>query len=235
MTLSINTIQASVRGNKPNQIPNQDHIAIFENDIHLIVSVADGLGSSLHSLEGARIACECVINAAQNWKIDQQLSELDLMIRKNWDNIIAQKDEGFKNYRTTSSFITVFKKDKKILIGQLGDIWVSIQTDGLFQQLCSSDKDFLNETECLGSGRDQKFKICMLEFLQSFNFLLATDGIGDELNIVTIEALHNFFINKFEDIESLNRNNILEKDIVQFINEKNNDDKSLVFTWANKN
>ena len=75
----------------------------------------------------------------------------------------------------------------------------------------------------------------MLEFLQSFNFLLATDGIGDELNIVTIEALHNFFINKFEDIESLNRNNILEKDIVQFINEKNNDDKSLVFTWANKN
>lgn len=234
MPFTINTIQASVRGDKSSEIPNQDYIAIFENDIHLIVSVADGLGSSVNSLDGARIACECVINVVQNWKIDQELSELDLRIRNNWDYIIAQKDDSYTNYRTTSSFITVFKKDKRIIVGQLGDVLVSIQTDGLFQHLDSSAKDFLNETECLGSGREQKFKIRMLEFGQSFNFLLATDGIGDELNIITIEALHNFFINKFDNIEKLNRNKILEKDIMQFINEKNDDDKSLVFTWTNK-
>lgn len=58
----ISYIQATVPGEKPDNIPNQDYIQLFENDTIFIGSVSDGLGSSLHSKDGAALACECVID-----------------------------------------------------------------------------------------------------------------------------------------------------------------------------
>ena len=45
----ISHITASVRGEKPDNIPNQDYIQTFENDTIFIASISDGLGSSLYS------------------------------------------------------------------------------------------------------------------------------------------------------------------------------------------
>ena len=65
--------------------------------------------------------------------------------------------------------------------------------------------------------------------------MIATDGIADELQIEKIETLHDYFKNKFQNIEESKRNNALKCDLEEFLIEKNNDDKSMIFIWSNKN
>ena len=234
MAIKTTLIQASIRGEKPDNIPNQDFIEVFENDDLLLATVSDGIGSSKNSLEGARIACKSVIDEIKNFQLSSDLSILGIRIKEKWTSEIVSKYETTSDHRTTNSFIAVFKNEKKIIVSQLGDVLVSLRIDGLFRYLESTSKDFSNETVCLGSGRDEKFKLALFEFGHSFDFLIATDGIGDEIQTEKIEALHDYFKNKFPSIKALERNDVLKNEIEEFITEKNNDDKSLVFIWSNK-
>lgn len=234
MELKTITIQASIRGDKEEGIPNQDYIQVFENDGYLIAAVSDGLGSSRNSLEGAIFACKSVIDEIQKFQLSSDLYNLGKGIKERWVKEIELKSNVISDFRTTNSFIAVFKNDKKIIVGQIGDVLVSVRIDGLFRYVESTSKDFSNETDCLGSGRDEKFKLALFEFGHSFDFLIATDGIGDELQTEKIEVLHDYFKNKFPNIDESIRNDVLKNEIEEFINEKNNDDKSLVFIWTNK-
>lgn len=234
MELNTTVIQASIRGDKEETIPNQDYIEVFENKEFLIVSVSDGLGSSKNSLQGAIIACKSVIDEIQEFKLSSELYILDKRIKEKWTKEVGEESTTVSDYRTTNSFVAVFKKDKKIIVGQLGDVLVSIRMDGLFRYLESTSKDFSNETDCLGSGRGEKFKLSLYEFGHTFDFLIATDGVGDELRTEKIEVLHDYFISKFQNLDISLRNDILKNEIEEFVNEKNNDDKSLIFIWSNK-
>ena len=211
MELKTTIIQASIRGDKHETIPNQDYINVFENDEFLITTVSDGLGSSKNSLEGAQIACKSVIDEIQKFQLSSELQFLSNKIKERW------------------------KKEKKIIVGQIGDVLVSLRMDGLFRYLESTSKDFSNETVCLGSGRDENFKLALFEFGHTFDFLIATDGIADELQTEKIETLHDYFKNKFQNIEESRRNDALKCDLEEFLTEKNNDDKSMIFIWSNKN
>jgi serine/threonine protein phosphatase PrpC len=228
-------IQTSIRGNKEEGIPNQDHIAFFENEDLLIAAVCDGLGSSKHSLVGATIACQVVIDELQNVYVFHQLQQLGTSIKNRWEKEINRIADSLNDYRTTCSFVGVFKKEKKIVAGQLGDVLISLRIDGLFRYLQSNNKDFSNETECLGSGRKEKFSLVVYEFSHSFDFLIATDGIADELQPEKIESFHNYLKEKFQNIEISLRNDVLKNEIEEFINEKNNDDKSLIFILSTRN
>lgn len=226
-------IQASIRGNKAEHIPNQDYIEIFEDDKYLIVTVSDGLGSSKNSREGAIIACKNVVKEILNFQLSTELKTLDIRIKESWANEISSISDNLGDFRTTNSFIAVFKSEKKIIAGQIGDVLISLRIDGLFRFLETTIKDFSNETVCLGSGRDENFKLALFEFGHTFDFLIATDGIADELEIEKIEVLHDYFKEKFQIMEESKRDETLKSDIEEFINEKNNDDKSLVFIWTN--
>ncbi|MEI6882648.1 MAG: protein phosphatase 2C domain-containing protein [Bacteroidota bacterium] len=234
MKLATTVIQASIRGNKEDGIPNQDFIEVFENDDLMISVVSDGLGSSKNSLDGAKVACKSVIEEIQNFKLTSDLSLLNELIKTRWENEINKLSDTMGDFRTANTFVAVFKKHKKIIVGQLGDVLVSLRMDGLFRYLESTKKDFSNETECLGSGRNEKFNLTLFEFGYSFDFLIATDGIGDELQTEKIEALHDYFKSKFQNLDASFRNEVLKNEIKEFVNEKNNDDKSLVFIWTNK-
>jgi serine/threonine protein phosphatase PrpC len=234
MELNTTVIQATIRGDKDESIPNQDYIEIFENKDLMVTVVSDGLGSSKSSLEGAMIACRTVIAEMQNFHHFHEISILGYRIQQNWTNIIGKKAGTPVEYRTTNSFVAVFKKEKKIIVGQLGDVLVSLRIDGLFRYLQSTSKDFSNETDCLGSGRDEHFNLAIYEFGHSFDFLIATDGVADELLTEKIEPFHDYLKSKFQNIEMELRNDVLKNEIVEFINEKNNDDKSLIFIWSNK-
>ncbi|MCS4432846.1 protein phosphatase 2C domain-containing protein [Aquiflexum gelatinilyticum] len=233
MKLPTTVIKASIRGNKDEEIPNQDFIQLMEDDDILIATISDGLGSSKHSLEGAKLACKTVIEEMMDFQLTSELQLLNEQIKTRWESEINKLSKSIKDYRTTNSFVAVSKKDKKIIVGQLGDVLVSLRIDGLFRYLQSASKDFSNETDCLGSGRNENFNLALYEFGHSFDFLIATDGIGDELEIGKIESLHNYFKSKFKQIDSSIRNDVLKQDIENFISEKNNDDKSLVFIWTN--
>jgi len=231
--LKTDLIKATSKGDKDENIPNQDYIKFFEDDNLLVVTISDGLGSSKNSLEGAQEACKIVISEIKKIEEIEEINFLSETILYKWEKSIESKLGNAKDYRTTNSFIAVMKNSNKIIIGQLGDVFVSIRIDGLFRYLGSNEKDFINETSCLGSGRYENYKMAIFDFSHSFDFLIASDGIGDELLEDKNEMLHNYFINKYKNIPAPKRNKVLKKEIAEFLNEKNNDDKSLVFVWTN--
>jgi serine/threonine protein phosphatase PrpC len=230
----ISYIQATVSGDKPDNIPNQDYIQVFENENIFIGSVSDGLGSSVNSKDGARLACECVIDILkkQNSKVD--FNTLSDKITKQWQQLIKQNNGLIKDYRTTNSFISVFKNEKIVFAGQIGDVMISLRIDGLFRHFETTQKEFSNETDCLGSGKNEQYKIAKYEFGYSFDFLIATDGISDEIEPSKMEAFQNYLKNRFEFLSLENRNNELHSEIETLMKEKNNDDKSLLYAWTNK-
>lgn len=233
MKQDISFIHATIRGDKPEDIPNQDYIQVHEDETLFIVSVSDGLGSSIFSKEGAQIACECVIDAFKKANSSINCSQLSELLTINWQDRIEQKQGQLKDYRTANSFIIVFKSEGLIVSGQLGDVMISLRIDGLFMPLETTQKDFSNETECLGSNRNEPYRILKYEFQQSFDFLIATDGIGDEIDPMKLNAFQNYLKNKFqnESIEVMNRK--LRVELETIMKDKNNDDKSLVFAWTN--
>lgn len=230
----ISYIQATVSGDKPDNIPNQDYIQVFENDTIFIGSVSDGLGSSLHSNDGARLACECVTNILKNESLGIDFNTLSDKITKQWQHLIEQNNGLIKDYRTTNSFVSVFKNEKIILAGQLGDVMISLRIDGLFRHFETTQKEFSNETDCLGSGKNERYKIAKYEFGHSFDFLIATDGISDEIEPLKLEAFQNYLKDKFHNISIETRNSELQSEIENIMKDKNNDDKSLLYTWTNK-
>lgn len=230
----ISYIQATVPGEKPNEIPNQDYIQVFENETIFIVSVSDGLGSSIHSKDGAQLACECVINILKKESSGVDFNTLSDKITNQWQHLVEQNNGLLKDYRTTNSFISVFKKEKIILAGQLGDVMISLRIDGLFRHFETTQKEFSNETDCIGSGKKERFKLEKYEFGYSFDFLIATDGISDEIDPSKIEAFQNYLKQKFLVVSHEKRNGELHSEIENIMKDKNNDDKSLVYIWTNK-
>jgi len=230
----ISYIQASVPGDKPDNIPNQDYIQVFENETIFIGAVSDGLGSSLHSKEGARLACECVIDILKKEVSVIYFNTLSDKITKQWQHLVVQNNELINDYRTTNSFVSVFKKEKIIIAGQLGDVMISLRIDGLFRHFETTQKEFSNETDCLGSGKSEKYKIAKYEFGHSFDFLIATDGISDEIDPLKFEAFQDYLKDKIQNLSIDKRNIELQSEIENIMKDKNNDDKSLLYTWTNR-
>jgi len=230
----ISYIQATVPGDKPDNLPNQDYIQVFENDTIFIGSVSDGLGSSLRSNDGARMACECVVDILKNENSEVDLNTLSDKITKQWQHLVEQNNGLIRDYRTTNSFVSVFKKEKIILAGQLGDVMISLRIDGLFRHFETTQKEFSNETDCLGSGKNERYKIAKYEFGHSFDFLIATDGISDEIDPLKLEAFQNYLKGKFQNVSTDKRNIELQSEIENIKEDKNNDDKSLLYTWTNR-
>lgn len=230
----ISYIQATVSGDKPDNIPNQDYIQVFENDTIFVGSVSDGLGSSLHSKDGARLACECAIDILKNENSEVDFNTLSDKITKHWQYLVEQNNGVIKDYRTTNSFVSVFKKEKIILAGQLGDVMISLRIDGLFRHFETTQKEFSNETDCLGSGKNERYKIAKYEFGHSFDFLIATDGISDEIEPLKLEAFQNYLKDKFQNVSIDKRNIELQSEIENIMKDKNNDDKSLLYPWTNR-
>jgi hypothetical protein len=228
----ITFIQATIAGEKPDNLPNQDYIQVFDNDTIFIGSVSDGLGSSLHSKDGAALACECVIDILKNENSEVEFNTLSDKITKQWKHLVEQNNGLIKDYRTTNSFVSVFKKEKIILAGQLGDVMISLRIDGLFRHFETTQKEFSNETDCLGSGKYDRYKIAKYNFGHSFDFLIATDGISDEIEPLKLEAFQNYLKDKFQIISVDNRNIVLQSEIETIMKDKNNDDKSLLYTWT---
>ena len=230
----ISYIQATIPGDKPDNIPNQDYIKIFENDTIFICTVSDGLGSSRLSKDGAALACECVVDILKKENSETGFNALSDKITKKWEHLVKQNNGLIKDYRTTNSFISVFKSEKIILAGQLGDVMISLRIDGLFRHFETIEKEFSNETDCLGSGNIERYKIEKYEFGHSFDFLIATDGISDEIDPMKLEAFQNYLKNKFQDLTVEFRTSELKSEIETIMQDKNNDDKSLVYSWTNK-
>ena len=180
------------------------------------------------------MACECVIDILKKEVSVIYFNTLSDKITKQWQHLVVQNNELINDYRTTNSFVSVFKKEKIIIAGQLGDVMISLRIDGLFRHFETTQKEFSNETDCLGSGKSVKYKIAKYEFGHSFDFLIATDGISDEIDPLKFEAFQDYLKDKFQNLSIDNRNIELQSEIENIMKDKNNDDKSLLYTWTNR-
>ena len=122
----------------------------------------------------------------------------------------------------------------KSLPGFYREVAPTLSEFGLFRHFETTQKEFSNETDCLGSGKNERYKITKYEFGHSFDFLIATDGISDEIDPLKLEAFQNYLKDKFKDVSVEFRNSELKSEIETIMQDKNNDDKSLVYSWTNK-
>jgi serine/threonine protein phosphatase PrpC len=225
-------IQASIRGAKDEGIPNQDYIAQLEDDRILIATVSDGLGSSNNSHAGAELACRNVINQLQKCLDSSEYQSLGHLLPETWYSHVIQLNGPISSFRTANSFVAVMKREGKIVTGQLGDVLISLRVDGSSQLLPSTQKDFSNETECLGSGKPEEYQISIFDFKLSYDFLIATDGIADDLQPDKLDAFHEYLKAKYKQIDPSQRNHILMHEVENALSPLNNDDKSMIFVWT---
>jgi serine/threonine protein phosphatase PrpC len=233
MKSKLEILSATFKGIKPEDIPNQDCLRIEENKDSLIATISDGLGSACKSQIGAQIACDTVVSYFKaNKKIKaEKISE---SILSEWKRRIATKPPENQAYSTTNSFVIVLKNEKKVIVGKVGDVFVALKIDNELISAKGFDKDFLNETEALGT-KNQKYSIEIFDYKEIVDFLIASDGIGDEFLPERMSALFDYFKNKYQQINKKRRHYIFKEEIKSVFCEKNNDDKTIIFGWTKSN
>ncbi len=226
-------IGASCIGTKEAGIPNQDAWLTYKTNEEEILIVCDGLGSSIYSDKGAKLACQSVLKIIGEKNKVNNFSDLGQNILEHWTLEVIKLKGKVEDYRTTCLFVIIDKKLKKICTGQIGDGLIIVKTDQLFRsKLESNKKDFLNETSCLGEKRSLEFYHKQYDYKFNYEILLVSDGIGDDIDIEKIDGLFYFLRNNYENIEQKERNKQLEKDLLKTTYNKFSDDKTLVFTWT---
>ena len=92
-------------------------------------------------------------------------------------------------------------------------------------QSLSEEKDFLNETDCIGTSKHPQYTIEEVEINSSLDFIIASDGFGDELIVEKMNQLFDYFIVKYSRTKTDKRNKALKQELTSTMQDKNNDDK----------
>lgn len=226
-----NVIYASCKGQKEDY-PYQDFIKVVETDEYLLVALADGLGSSKQSSRGACLICDVLADLFS--KYDHETSSAANLFKEaidEWYKRLEQKDVKPKECLTTSSVLFVDKLCGKATFGQIGDSLIAFRTGEGPMQSLSEEKDFLNETDCIGTSKHPQYTIEEVEINSSLDFIIASDGFGDELIVEKMNQLFDYFIVKYSRTKTDKRNKALKQELTSTMQDKNNDDKSVIFGW----
>ena len=226
-----NIIRASCKGPLSDH-QYQDYLTIVDNDKCLMVVVADGLGSARHSARGSELICQILSELANSidWSV-HILPEILNTAMSEWYRRIELKSIDSIDCATTCSTVFIDKDSQCAYVCQVGDSPIFYRNDGSNVHLIVQEKEFSNETSCLGTLSHPKFDIQMVRFEKSFDFLVSSDGFGDEIVPETADELFDYFISKYSRIKPAKRDRTLKIEILNTIQKKNNDDKSIVFGW----
>lgn len=228
---AFNVIYASCKGQKEDY-PYQDYIKVVETDDYLLAALADGLGSSKQSSRGACLICDVLADLFS--KYDRETSSVGIVFQdavEEWYKRLAQKDVNSKECLTTSSVLFVDKIGGEATFGHIGDSLIAFRKGEEPIQSLSEEKDFLNETDCIGTSKHPQYAIEEVKIDSSLDFIIASDGFGDELIVEKMDQLFNYFIVKYSGIKSDKRNKTLKLELSSTMQNKNNDDKSVIFGW----
>ncbi|MBK6978908.1 MAG: protein phosphatase 2C domain-containing protein [Cytophagaceae bacterium] len=83
---------------------------MFENDTIFVGSVSDGLGSSLYSKDGARLACECMIDILKNENSEVDFNALSDKITKHWQQLVEQNNGVIQGLQNNKFVLSVSKR-----------------------------------------------------------------------------------------------------------------------------
>ena len=226
-----NIIRASCRGPAVDHI-YQDYLKVVDNDLCLMAVVADGLGSARLSSRGSEMICQILSEIAEtiNWEIYRLPEVLNTAISE-WYRRVEIKELISKECATTCSAVFIDKHKQIAYLCQIGDSPIFYRKDSGIVHSITQEKEFLNETICIGSTNRPHFDIQIVQFLKTFEFLVSSDGFGDEVVMDTVGGLFDYFIHKYNKIKPAKRDRTLKIEILNTVQKKNNDDKSIVFGW----
>lgn len=226
-----NVIYASCKGQKEDY-PYQDFIKVVETDAYLLAALADGLGSSKQSSRGACLICDVLADLFA--KYDRETSSVANVFQnaiEEWYKRLEQKGVNSKECLTTSSALFVDKLSSKAIFGHIGDSLIVYRKGKETIHSLSEEKDFLNETDCIGPSKHPQYRIEEVEMDSTLDFIIASDGFGDELIKEKTDLLFDYFIEKYSRARPKKRNATLKKELAATMQNKNNDDKSVIFGW----
>lgn len=219
--MEFKTRHTSIKG--LNKELSQDAFGIYEDDNLFIAVIADGLGSCMSSRIGARLICDAIISTLKNKSNYSESIVSDF--EHNW--LISLSNNGILPIEacTTFSALWVSKKARVCYVAKVGDSSLAIRMQNEVE-LFESEKDFLNETDCFG-GKNWKYRFQAFTIKDSFDFIIASDGIGDEIDWTYTNNLFDFMKEKF-----YNKNNrSFSCSINNAFGKSNNDDKTIIIGW----
>lgn len=224
--VGFSNIKTSIKGDKP---INQDAILTYEDDILIVLALADGLGSVPCSDKGSKAICRSVVkNVRRSILTSSPLSGTNIV--NYWDALLRMKGLNPQDCLTTSSFVLINKKDRKVTATQIGDSQIYLILDGA-SLIMSREKEFANITECVGPGYNIKYSVTSHHFEKSIRVLIASDGICDELDPNTIPAMTDYLVERYSAIPKGKRNLFLSGEVRRSFSKRNSDDKSMIFLW----
>lgn len=230
--MKYNVISASCKG-RTNGHMYQDHLRVFESETCLLVVVADGLGSAVSSSRGSELICQVISEFASgiDWRIHDIPEVLNTSVSE-WYRRLEVKGMSARDCCTTCSAIIVNKPRCIAYLCQIGDSPIFYRIDEEEVNILSSEKEFLNETDCIGPSSHPSFSVIEKKFIKSIDFLVATDGFGDEVVPEVADSLFDYLKAKYSKIREKKRNSALKTEVMETMQDKNNDDKSIIFGWT---
>lgn len=230
--MKYNVISASCKGRSKDHI-YQDHLRIFESETCLLAVVADGLGSAVSSSRGSDLICQVISEFASciDWRIHDIPEILNTSVSE-WYRRLEVKGVAARDCCTTCSVIIVNKPGCIAYLCQIGDSPIFFRIDEENVTILSSEKEFLNETDCIGPSTRPSFSVVERKFSKKIEFLIATDGFGDEVVPDAADSLFDYFKTKYSKIREKKRNSALKNELMETMQDKNNDDKSIIFGWT---
>lgn len=229
--MTYNIIYASCKGQKEDH-PYQDFIKVSETDEYLLATLADGLGSSKQSSRGACLICDVLADLFS--RFNREVSSVTDVLQEaieEWYKRLEQKEVNHKECLTTSSVLFVDKHSHRATFAHIGDSLIAFRKGEESVQALSEEKDFLNETNCIGTSKHPQYEIVEVEINTTLDFIIASDGFGDELIVDKMDQLFNYFIVKYSRTKPEKRNKALKIELSSTMKDKNNDDKSVIFGW----
>jgi len=225
----IHTYYSSIKGIDKKE--NQDSLGIHEANKYLITIVADGLGSSKYSKIGSRKAIMAVKKAIIEWrKLDQKKKEiLFKLIHFYWNLFIDDGKLERSDCLTTCLFIYIDKIENNCLIGQLGDGLIYLKSS--YKTFITKDNIEFNYTQALGSSKNIKdWKIYQIKIdINNFKYLLATDGISDD---IVKNKEENFLDILIKELKIKKRNAVLKNILKEWKTKFHKDDKTIHIGWS---
>jgi serine/threonine protein phosphatase PrpC len=225
---------ASVRGpeHRRDGRPNQDAWLGRLTREAAIAVVCDGLGSRPHSAVGSRAACRAVATAARQWAAcpDSPPHLLLRLVHALWNLRVHQtgRDES-----ATTCLFAVATKDGRLLLAQLGDGLVMLQTPKGTTTLEPPAERFGNATTGLGIASDVREWRFHHEpnFAGTAAILLATDGVADDLVPERRSEFVNFLVTEYGSRPAAARTRAIAKELRDWPTPRHRDDKTVAVLW----
>jgi serine/threonine protein phosphatase PrpC len=230
----MNVHSAIIKGPKKEKL--QDAIGIINEKSYSLIIVADGLGSSKNSDYGAKKAIVSVEKAVNQWrKLDKKNNKVLIqLIHFYWNLLIGDSGLEKKDCLTTCLFAYLDKRDKKIILGQLGDGLLLVKTKG--ETVFVKSNEEYNFTKSLGYSNSFKdWNIKLINFdTNNFTLLVTTDGISEDLVENKEDEFAETIIKKLSTLKRNRRNSYLNQLLIDWPTKFHTDDKTICIAWEKK-